>query len=447
MRMRKLGQGQSVVFCVPSEIKTKILARAKKDDDVKITICDVLNWAISETFDDLRRSMPLWAIHGRRYQTQKALYGHEGACLSKEQAEKFLEPNCASLEDRYRPPAHEDVFTALVKHVQSDSDSITAHCQRFHKSELPAAELQEEQERELCPESEQERQVEKTPSIDPAKHHLHPDLISFVTTGIVVAGSPAYQPAFASLRTTRAAAGFDVSGFPPGLMVTKDFASTVQMPGKAGKGTDLWQRGVQWVLTSSNQEAGRDGRFVNKMIIISPFEAQELLPQIEESATATLHLYGPRLNLDFPALDALDLYSVPAPRLKRHIPRGLVLQLNLFAGQLYFNSFREYTNFCDFLGLAWKQLDRDGDLRLTLDGFVLNRDGVGAGCQGVPSSLSPRCRFRESPVAFLRRFLTSVRCNGAAIDKTHVGAVLEGRTFRSSDFPVSSPHQRTHVGV
>ena len=43
MRIRKLGKGQSVVFCVPEEIKTKILTCTFKPGNASINVLDVLS--------------------------------------------------------------------------------------------------------------------------------------------------------------------------------------------------------------------------------------------------------------------------------------------------------------------------------------------------------------------------------------------------------------------
>ena|SRR5436190_1936640 len=74
MRMRRLGKGQSVVICVPEEIKTKILARISKPSDSRIDVSDALSWAISETYIDIRRNLPLWAVQGIRFQHQSAIW-------------------------------------------------------------------------------------------------------------------------------------------------------------------------------------------------------------------------------------------------------------------------------------------------------------------------------------------------------------------------------------
>jgi hypothetical protein len=73
MRIRKFGIGQSIVFCVPEEIKTKILTRTFKPGNTSIDVSDVLSWAISETCIDVRRSIPLWAAQGKRFEHQSTL--------------------------------------------------------------------------------------------------------------------------------------------------------------------------------------------------------------------------------------------------------------------------------------------------------------------------------------------------------------------------------------
>jgi hypothetical protein len=67
MRMRKLGKGQSLVFCVPDEIRVKIIECTRKPQDSTLEVADIVRWAISESMSDLKRNMPLWASQGRRF--------------------------------------------------------------------------------------------------------------------------------------------------------------------------------------------------------------------------------------------------------------------------------------------------------------------------------------------------------------------------------------------
>ncbi|TVY87635.1 hypothetical protein LAWI1_G008611, partial [Lachnellula willkommii] len=423
MRMRKLGKGQSVVFCVPEEIKTKILARTSKHDDADIELSDVLNWAISETCVDIRRSMPLWAAQGRRFEQQREIWAEattdDGITLSKDQAEKFLEDESQTLDTRYRPRSNTKMVFSKQESGNSSLKLIMERCREFKDLDLNSATLQEEQERELSPEIEQERQVEKPAPAEPADHHVHPDLTKFISTGIPISGSTAYTPAFESLRNTSAAAHIDVSQFPQDLLVTADFANTILVRGTSYI-SDAYQRPVQWVLTSTGAKDT-----VKHMIIISPHEAQELLPFIKTSKSTTLHLYGPRQNLGFRSLDALDLYNVPARTL--HLPRHLILQLNLFAGQLYLASFTEYKEVCNFLGLAWEKSSDTAP-----DGFIVrNRNRTRS---GLRSSSGCTSTFSDSPVMFMKVLTTKIRRHCEGVDKTHMGKILDSILLQPSDF-------------
>jgi hypothetical protein len=425
MRMRKLGHGQSVVFCVPEEIQTKIVARTSKSDNEQIEVSDVLLWAISETCVDIRRSMPLWAAQGQRFITKSALWDRArvggGYRMSKDEAEKFLENESQSLEDRYRPRSATGVTSFIEKGNNKHLDLIVERCEEFNGLEFNSATLQEEQERELSPEIEQERQVQRPARAEPAPHHLHPDVTQFVSLGNPVRGSKGYIPAFEALRNTSAAAHLDVSQFPQDLLVTVDFASTIQT-GDFGRAyvSDSYQRPVQWILTSTGSGESRI-KIVKYMMIISPFEAQELLPQIKQSQMVTLHLYAPRLNRGFPTLDGLDLYSVPARPIVATLPRNLIVQLNLFAGQLYLSSFKEYVEVCETLGLAWKP--EDGCV-VAADGFIVSGKGDGKGNEG----------FKDSPVKFLQVLMTKIRRNCESIDKTDLGNILEGSVLTREYF-------------
>jgi len=127
----------------------------------------------------------------------------------------------------------------------------------------------------------------------------------------------------------------------------------------------------------SHEHRGEANNEVMHMMTISPFEAQSLLLEIKNSEAVALHLYTPRPNLGFRALDGLDLYTVPVQEQPRIIPRHLVVQLNLFSGQLYLSTFQEYAELCKFLGLAWEKTD-EGCI-VAADSFIV-RGGSSSGC-------------------------------------------------------------------
>ncbi|KAG0649292.1 hypothetical protein D0Z07_4347 [Hyphodiscus hymeniophilus] len=429
MRMRQLGKGQSVVFCVAEEIASKILARSSKRDEATIDVSDVLEWAISETSVDIRRSLPLWATQGQRFEKQSAIWagaeardaGH--AQISKELADEFLEDEARSLQDRYRPRPGTDVIPFGHAGQNKNLKLIIERCQEFNDLEFASSTLQEEQERELSPEIAEERQVQKPKTAEPAAHIIYDDLKAFVTQGVPVPGSKAYKPAFEALCNTSAAAYLDITQFPRDLFVTADFASTIQIAATSDI-LDAYQRPVQWVLTSTSRPYSGSGNIVEFMMIISPFEANVLLSLIQISESVTLHLYSPRPNMGFRALDGLDLYTVHVRPVMPTMPRNLIIQLNLFAGQLYLSSYQEYVELCQSLGLAYGKTDK-GNV-VAADGFIISRNGsVGPGSG---------CTFTDSPVKFLKVLMTNIRRNCEAIDKTHMGQILDGKILLPTDF-------------
>jgi hypothetical protein len=419
--MRKLGKGQSVVFCVPEEIKTKILERTGKRDDVTIEVADVLSWAISETCIDLRRSMPLWAVQGRRFEDQKLLWAaarsENGLNFTMGQAEKFLEEEAQTLDHRYRPHATSETPQLSSWDIKNKNIShILQRCREFENLKFNLASLQEEQERELSPESEQERQVEAPAPAEPETHCIHYGVEAFIRTGGLVARYKAFLPAFDVLRSSSAATHLDVSQFPRDLLVTTDFARTVKISGRSYV-SDAYQRPVQWIVSSTGIEHSDT---VKHMVIISPFEAQELLPLIKEFRAVTLHIYAPRPNLGFRPLDGLDLFTEGKPFDPHNVPRRLIVQLNLFAGQLYLSSFKEYTEVCDFLGLAWKAAEEGVLVRA--DGFIIPAPGANG--------------FKDSPVKFFKVLVTKIRRNCEGIEKTHLGKILHGGLLEEADFDI-----------
>lgn len=424
--MRKLGQGQSVVFCVPKEIEQKIRMQQGSTLSAKgeISVSDVICWVISETCLDLRRMVPLWLMQGARFHKHKAIWD-EGIDLNDDHASKaewakrFLEDEAQSLDVRYRLRATDSSYSvALQQAGPRMGPYFVRRCSEFGLTSLRTS-LQEEQERELSPEAVQERQIEPPPKCQPRRHSTHKDLLSFIQHGEFPSGFSGFRPAFWALGDTSAAKHLDVRDFPNHVWVTSDFYTTVQTAGENKYCSDLFQRPVHWVLTSK-PKAG----VLRRLVVISPYEAHELIPTIETSNNITLHSYAPRHNLGFQPLDHLSLYSVPESIISEIMPPDFLIQLNIFAGQLYMSSFKEYINVCDGLGLAWSP--PDDDVILGPDGFIpLDTTGL---------KLLNKSGFARSPVKFLKVFITNIRRNRETIERTHIGKILDGVLLLDSDF-------------
>ncbi|KAI2627868.1 hypothetical protein GGR54DRAFT_590862 [Hypoxylon sp. NC1633] len=429
MRMRMLGEGQSVVFCVPEEIQRKIQANRPEAAlyTQEISVQDILAWSIGETWRDIHRNMALWALQGRRNEKHQTIWAEARSgtkvTFNIELAEKYLEDEAQTLEQKYRPRRNNEA-TMLGQQTNEDAmDPISLRCREFKNLKLDSAALHEEEERELSPEIEHEREDQRPSPADPASHKIHLDIKMFLASGSIFEHATGYGPAFLSLRNTSAGALFDTSQFRAGLLVSVDFARTVQRRSNSDT-FDSYQRPVQWILTSAPPNAADSlHTTIKHMMVISPFEAQELLPRIAKSKVVALHLYAPRSNMAYRRLDTLDLYTIPEELKSRHIPQRLITELNLFAGQLYFDSFEQYVDACKFLGLGW---DTPGEgEEIGADGFILrDRFGRVGGESGLQSS----------PVAFFKLLHTKIRRNCESIDKTHMGKLLDNQLLKPSDF-------------
>ncbi|KAH8676420.1 hypothetical protein BGZ60DRAFT_562097 [Tricladium varicosporioides] len=419
MRMRKLGKGQSVVFCSSIEIQRKICKRSGTCWDA-IEVADVLKWCIAETNFHTRRSIPLWAAQGMRHQWREEVYTMSTAqSLSKELAESLLESEAQTLQQRYGEGEthHEEQLLSRSTRDgprKEQLDAIRAKCENFQVTSFSTATLQEEQERELSPENEHEQQVELPPASLPLKHYVHPDVRLLITDGVLKRSSSAFQQAFETLRRTTAIDFYDSTAWRNDFLVTTDFANTIQAPD--GQFLDSFLRPVHWVLSFRSQSTV-------DYVVLSPYEAQELLPSIRKSKFMTLHIYSPRSSLSVRTLEGLSFCAIPA--VPKYLPdRNIIRHLNLFAGQLYIRDFEEYTMLCEFLGLCSRPPD-DG-VKVACDGFIR---------PDSESSLATvrACKFTTSPVAFLR-IIMALRRKGQSFSSSHLGKILNGELIDGAEF-------------
>jgi hypothetical protein len=147
MRMRQLGKGQSIAFLVPEEIATKIYEITGNGFSECITVADVLIWSIQETWTDLKKSMPLWAVQGHRYKSHESL-GHD-AMMTQDQAKNFLEDEGQAIKSRYGPGFQGSKLTARSKDWDKSITgvkSIMKRCEEFGAMNSISVDMEEEQE-------------------------------------------------------------------------------------------------------------------------------------------------------------------------------------------------------------------------------------------------------------------------------------------------------------
>ena len=413
--MRELGRGQSVVFLVSEEMREKItmFCRMKKADDIKVA--DVLSWSIGETWQELRKLMPLWATQGLRHQHQQLLWdsadtGREYV-LSRDTATQFLESEAQTLRDRYHPNQDQGQL-ALAGEIKDTSSSsrrtkptqIQERCKAFGVSSLNTSALEEEQERELSAEVEEERPP--IPRVKPSIPSLHKDVKAFIVTGVIPPGSQAFIPAFRSLGNSSVRHLLDGLRLPHGLLATADFARTIDPP-KYGYVSDAYQRPVQWIATAPTLP-DKNGKNIDTAVMLSPWEANALLPIFHAGgAAATLHLFAPRTSLATRSVEDLALYTTPALPPGWVAPRMLVLVLLLFSGQLYLTSYADYVEMCKLLGVPHCHEEGEGE---------------------------ESREFGPAHISFFLGLVGRIRHHCTDISKTDIGRILEGDVLSPDTF-------------
>ncbi|KAF8600766.1 hypothetical protein BDV93DRAFT_587563 [Ceratobasidium sp. AG-I] len=341
MRMRKLGHGQSVMFFAPAEIDSQ---------------------AMLNTCHDLEHHISHWAQQGveykRRAETEQQYLKTKNVSVLKE---GWTTPESRPLEEMY----------GVSSSASSSSGSFTARARGFPDLSdrldllgvlsLDDPSMDEGQEREVSHEVERERQIERPPKSQSASHSIHKDLKTFVLNGSVTSHSPCFVSLFHPLQSRLQ----DLPVWSNTLLATADFCKTIaNLPSNQ---LNEYMRPLNWLLSGPN----------GVLMALSTFEVNELLPQIRSSRAVRLHVYAARVTHSMRSFSDLGFYSVPSlPTSGRVTPfPAIQLQLNLWAGQLYFEDHGEYLSLCAFLGIC---MDTDGhggeEIRVQGDGFVLPAD-------------------------------------------------------------------------
>ncbi|KAG2136632.1 hypothetical protein DEU56DRAFT_980804 [Suillus clintonianus] len=406
MRMRKLGNGQSVMFFAPTEVDRSIRSATRKPDTDGVDVADVLHWTMLETCIDIQTRAFHWAQQGSNFKTRHSAWTQFSRAPTTSVPTlktAWLQPEERSLEDMYAPCNSSQASQVCDPDIQKKYEELGVVAG-------PERSMDEEQEREVVHEVERERQVQRPPKVNPAAQDLHVDVRRFIQTGLIPTGSPAFIPMLSGLDNT--SAEFDEGDqWGRDVLVTLDFARTVGALFSIEK-VDDYLRPVNWIVSSN----------VGVLVVMSPNEVNTLLPDIRESPVIHLCVYTPRTTKKMQACDDLRLYCVPStPWLTPSVP--LICQLNLFAGQLYFSSYEMYLHTCNFLGLNAPDLG-DEELIAESDGFISE--------ENRPSARK-LCSFKRSQLPPLKE-LFGMRRKGMGYSPTHLGKMLNGRILTEEDF-------------
>jgi hypothetical protein len=413
MRMRQLGKGHSVMFFAPGEVDRRIRSRIPSGmvSGGRVRVLDVLRWAMQETCEDIRHHLPYWAQQGldhhKRFTAHKK---HRSTGDLNALRDAWLQPESRTLEQMYwvKPGA-------AISPEMNSIPSLRERIERLGVTQLVDVTMAEEQEREADHEVEQERNIERPPKVQPAHHVIHEDILDFVDTGRLRVFSEHISPLLEPLDM--ALALNLTTEWSPSPLATADFITTVL--GSDYKGLTDYLRPVNWILTSGS---GKD----STVVVISPYEADALLPAIRNKKKVRLHVYAPRVTSSMRSFSGLMFHTTPnsAPVEPWSAPAHIRTELNLFAGQLYFDSREEYERTCILLALS---MAHPGAEYCEIDGFV-----------------PPAYRTRgDSPlvtskVAILKT-LIGLRRKGMGYSRTHLGQILNANRLSEETLSIISP--------
>ena len=412
MRMRKLGHGQSLLFIAPQEVDRKIREAAGKSLSDVVRSADILRWVMQETCADIQHHTPHWCQQGIDYLRRKEDWSKFCSSTTTDTSilqRSWLQPESRTLEYMYGIWESSTLTSEISIHPE-----IQERCRKLGVTSLEDTRMEEEQEREVIHEIERERQVERPPKAKPAIHHIHERVREFIRTGKIRGEFSGDMSPFFPIHI----AAKNPSAWSRNLLLTHDFKTTIQ--GAVGHPGD-YLRPVNWIVSSAFS-----GETV--LVVVSPHEANELLPDIRCSQFVHLHQYAPRVTKTMISFDDLTFYCVPPlPTTWMAPSTNLVQQLNLFAGQLYLLDYDEYQQLCTFLGLYSRKQQAADNAQIQSDGFVKPKHR-----QGTLAHLQV-CQFQRSPLPTLKD-LVGHRRKGMNYASTHIGKVFHARLLTMEDF-------------
>ena len=368
MRLRLLGQTQSITFFSPLEVHQGILDRLQEKQHYQPDSGDVLRWVFGQTCDAIEQLEPCFFSQASQYiQQQHARLKNPNYLEDPREREEFLEAvqtkESMSLKQLYGPKRQRGAgsttseLPSSLQRIATELQRRKAHFQdrgsAVHASALEEVEIEQEREteREVEIEVENVREVQQAIHLMPLKYKkLHEDVYHFAKFGRVVAGSDAYHPMFTVLGRTALGRKHCVNISQSKLWVSVQFMQTVEMQIP----TDNYLRAPQWILWGSISQSA---------LVVSPEEANELIPILRDGMSLGIGFHVHLISYSAPVtrrmlhFNHLDYHAIPPFPAEFVAPAWLTVELGIFAGRLYLE-WHEYYELLGYLGLN-KELSTD----------------------------------------------------------------------------------------
>ena len=426
MRMRKLDLGHSFCTVAPPEIHAQILKLSGKNAE-KLATCDVVEWTLDQTCEMIVSNTSLYKKREICYERRKAIvldYGWKNGANSQGRSpatpfvEALREPEAFDVSTLYS--IERDHTPALSIEMRQ----LPEMRQLLHDSSQPGghndldAEVETEAEKEIAKESPREQDTSQPPDMKPHEPSVSQLLFEAIEAGCM--DTTAFIPAFSIFRTDSETSTNDERAWESTLFITPDFKNTVQDSGDPPKASVL--RPVNFVLSFSFQNNG-------ELLIISQHEACAIMPRMERATDAHLLLYNPCIPRSRMRSDELMLYNIPPiPQERGWHPNPTALcMLQIFSGQVHFDSKSQYEACCAWLGVL------AAGRTLT----VHKLDYYDAGRFVLPKIRRLRhwdeSPFEASPLPYLKEKV-DLRMQGRDWSLSSLGKIVAGKEVRDDEF-------------
>lgn len=348
--MRMLGDGHTVMFFAPPEVVHGISAlKPSSDPSEEIHADDILRWVMTNTCKQIIHHGPRWAMQGVDHESRERAWAQcKEFADSKPPAglvSPWLQPDARALVDMYGPKSIEDASKKMSMELP---DAIYQRCLELGVANIDEHKLDEEQQREVAAELEIEPQIERPPKGKAEQHEVARDVRSFIQRGHFLAESAAFVRLCQVVGDCIPGFNKRAAAWSMGLFATRDFEKTVRFDKSAGGAPYL--RPINWIISGGMRMDVSAEESSSVLVIISQYEANELLSLLRKSKRLQLHVYAPRLAQEMTVFDDLTYHcipSLPAHSTMRVDPQ-LILELNILSGQLYFSTYDAYLRFCEF---------------------------------------------------------------------------------------------------
>jgi hypothetical protein len=361
MRMRLLGQTQSVTFFAPIEVHQGIvdIKKATKTyglESSDIDSSDVIRWLLKQTCNGIEQLESLYINQGTNFlrYTQAQLDFPE-YLTSKKDRKFYLSviqtKESQTLKQLYEPnhQTKGKMEANFAPTLQGYASELSKRKEELHNAgfDMQTSAYEEvEQEREMEIQVESVREVQKPVHFEAVKiTGLHRDVKVFAQTGRLVAGSDSYLPMFFALANTSLGLKHRIAtaantNMTAGLHVSTQFVKTVNTVSP----NDNFLRPCQWIVWSRLTDVG---------LLVSPEEANFLIPvlrECEHQTPAHLIVYSVPLTRRMLHFNNLNYYAIPSLPNGFKVPTRFKVELGIFAGRLYF-AWNEYQDLLRYLGI------------------------------------------------------------------------------------------------